>query len=102
MIRKVNAAVLFVEDVEGCTQFYRDILGFEQTFSDLVSTAFRLQDQDFVVLKLSAAADMVGEEALGLNQGAGRRTLLCADAGDIDALYELLTAKGLYLPQTPG
>ena len=94
-------AVLFVDDLDKCVRFYRDTLGFEPTFSDSVSAAFRLEDQDFVVLKLSAAADMVGEETLALHQGAGRRTLLCADAGDIDALYESLTAKGLTFLKPP-
>ena len=90
MIRRVDATVLFVQDLEKCTRFYRDTLGFEETFRDEVSMAFRLQDQDFVVLQMAAAAEMVGEEALAAGPVSGSQVLLCADVGDVDATYDAL------------
>jgi len=100
-IRRISAAVLFVQDLNTCMTFYRDILGFQVTFSDSDSFAFRVEDQDFVLLKLSAAADMVGEAALGLHNEAGHRVLLCAHVEDVDAAYHALTAKGIAFIKPP-
>jgi catechol 2,3-dioxygenase-like lactoylglutathione lyase family enzyme len=101
MMRKINAAVLFVHDLAGCMTFYRDILGFPVTFSDSNSFAFRLDDQDFVLLDEAAAARMITEEALALQQGAGHRVLLCAGVEDVDAVYRALTAKGVTFIKPP-
>jgi lactoylglutathione lyase len=101
MIRKVDAVVLFVQDLEKCMMFYRDTLEFPVTANDDVSFAFRLEDQDFVVLKTSAAVEMVGEEALSLHDGVAHRVLLCAGVENVDASYEALTAKGITFIKPP-
>src|SRR5260221_5923609 len=101
MMRKIDAAVLFVQDLDKCMMFYRDQLGFPVTFSDDNSFAFRLENQDFVLLKLSAAANMVGEEALSLHNEAGHRVLLCVGVEDVDAVYKAFTAKGVAFVKPP-
>jgi lactoylglutathione lyase len=101
MIRKIDAVVLFVQDLDACMLFYRDVLGFPVTFGDDASFAFRLEDQDFVVLKVSAAVNMVGEEALGLPEGRSHRVLLCAGVENVDAAYEAFTAKGVTFIKPP-
>ena len=101
MMRKIDAAVLFVQDLDKCMKFYRDQLGFPVTFNDDNSFAFRLEDQDFVLLKLSAAANMVGEEALSLHNEAGHRVLLCVGVEDVDAVYKAFTAKGVAFVKPP-
>src|SRR5260221_6019411 len=101
MMRKIDAAVLFVQDLDKCMMFYRDQLGFPVTFSDDNSFAFRLENQDFVLLKLSAAANMVGEEALSLHNEAGHRVLLCVGVEDVDAVYKAFTAKGGAFVKSP-
>ncbi len=101
MFRKFDAAVLFVQDLSRCVAFYRNILGFDATFTDANSVAFRLEDQDFVLLKEAAAADMISEEAVSLHQGAGHRVLLCMGVQDVVAVYESLTAKGVTFIKPP-
>ena len=101
MIRKVNATVLFVEDLDKCMKFYRDMLGLEVVFSDDVSHAFRMEGQDFALVKASTGMEMTSEEALGLGKVAGHRVMLCADIEDIDAVYKALTAKGLVFIKPP-
>ena len=64
MIRKVAAAVLFVEDLDGMMKFYRDKLGLEVVFSDATSYAFRMEDQDFALVTLASGVDMLNETAL--------------------------------------
>src|SRR4051794_10700204 len=101
MFRKIDAAVLFVQDLAKCVEFYRDKLGFQVTFTDGVSFAFRLEDQDFVLLETAAAVEMVGEEALSLQSGAGHRVLLCVGVEDVDVVYNTLTAKGVAFIKPP-
>jgi len=101
MLRKIDAAVLFVQDLAKCMTFYRDTLGFQVTFSDSVSFAFRLEDQDFVLLEISAAVQMVGEEALSLHKEVGHRVLLCVGVENVDAVYKDLTAKGVTFIKPP-
>ena len=101
LIRMVNGVVLFVQDLERCVAFYRDTVGLEVVFSDPVSVAFKMEGQDFLLLEVAAAAEMVGEEALGQHKGAGHEVLLCADVEDVDAAYETLTAKGIAFIRPP-
>jgi lactoylglutathione lyase len=101
LIRMVNGVVLFVQDLERCVAFYRDTVGLEVVFRDPVSVAFRMEGQDFLLLEVAAAAEMVGEEALGQHKGAGHEVLLCADVEDVDAAYEALTAKGVAFIRPP-
>jgi lactoylglutathione lyase len=101
MIRKIDAAVLFVEDRAKCTIFYRDKLGLQETFSDSNSVAFRLENQDFVLLDVSSAVQMISEDALSLQNGVGHRVLLCAGVEDVDAVYKALAVKGVAFIKPP-
>lgn len=101
MISKVNATVLFVQDLDRSMAFYRDTLGLEIVFSDAVSFAFRMDGQDFALVQLSAGVAMLNEEVLAVEQGAGHRVMLCADVADVDAAYKTLTAKGVTFIKPP-
>lgn len=101
LMRKVDAVVLFVDNLERCVAFYRDGLGIPVTGSDDASYYFRIEDQDFVLLKVSAAATMISEEAVSLQGGAGRRVLLCVGVQDVDAVYEAFTARGVTFIKPP-
>ena len=101
MIRMVNAEVLFVDDLDRCQRFYRDQVGLAESFKDEASVGFRLEDQDFVLLKTANAVKMISEAALGLNQGAGHRVLLCAGSEDVDSVYDMLTERGIDFIKPP-
>jgi uncharacterized glyoxalase superfamily protein PhnB len=101
MIRNVNASVLFVEDVDRVTAFYRDILGVEVVYTDDVSAALRMEGQDFAIVALSEGVKMLNEDVLGVKKGAGHRVMLCADVEDVDAVYESLVAKGVKFINPP-
>lgn len=101
MFRKISATVLFVQDLDRCMTFYKDILGLEPVFTDADSAAYQMEDHDFVLLKTSAAARMVGEEALSFGKEAGHRVLLCIGVEDVDATYKTLTDKGLTFIKPP-
>jgi lactoylglutathione lyase len=101
MIRKVNAVVLFVQDLEKSMQFYRDTLGLEVVFSDDVSFAFRMENQDFALVKVSAGVEMLNEQVLVSQSGVSHRVMLCADVADVDAIHKTLTAKGVTFIKPP-
>src|SRR5258708_2107571 len=101
MLGRISAIVLFVQDLDRCVMFYRDLLGFQYTFNDDVSYGFKLGDQDFLLLTLPAAAKMVGDEALAPGNPSGHHMLLCVGVESVDATYQALMAKGLVFIRPP-
>src|SRR5512147_192259 len=99
MFQQIDATVVFVQDLEACTRFYRDTLGLQPVFSDDVSIDFKLGGRDFLLLKRSAAAAMVGAEAMG--QVGGSRVLLCAGVENVDTVYKAMIAKGVTFLKPP-
>ena len=98
MIGNIHATVLFVRDLASCTAFYRDTLGFEVKHADDSSVWFG--DQQVLLLERSAAADLVGADALSRGEGSPR-VLLCAEVEDVDATHAALEAKGVAFVQPP-
>jgi lactoylglutathione lyase len=101
LMRKVSSIVLFVDDLERCVTFYRDALGIPLTGGDDASYYFRLEDQDFVLLKVSAAVNMISEEAVKPQGAAAPRTLLCVGVEDVDAVYKAFTERGVSFIKPP-
>ena len=100
MLNKINAIVVFVQDLEKSVAFYRDTLGVPETFHDDVSYGFQFSGQDFLLLTLPAAAEMVGQAALEPTTG-GRRVLLCVGVENVDQTCDALKAKGVPLLKAP-
>lgn len=101
MLGKINATVLFVDDLETCARFYQDMLGLEVVFTDDDSVVFRVEGQDFLLLRFAAAVDMLGENALLPLKTAGHRVLLCTGVEDVDSVYLALSTKGLSFLKPP-
>jgi lactoylglutathione lyase len=101
MLRKVDAVVLFVLDLDRAMTFYRDTLGVDVIFCDDHSCALRLEGQDFALLTRSNAAGMLNPEVVDMRQRAGQQVMLCATVDDVDADYAALTAKGVTFIHPP-
>jgi catechol 2,3-dioxygenase-like lactoylglutathione lyase family enzyme len=101
LFNKIDANVLFVDDLEKCTAFYRDILGIEVGFTDDASVAFKMQGTDFVLLKAPAAADMMNEAVIAFDQAKGYRVLMCAGVENVDTVWQALKEKGVTLIKPP-
>ncbi len=101
MIRKVNATVLFVQDMDRMLAFYRDTLGLEVVFSDDVSFAFHMEGQDFALVEVSTGIKMLNDEVMAVHKEASHRVMLCADVEDVDAAYKTLTEKGVVFIKPP-
>ena len=98
MLGKLTATVLVVKDLEKCRKFYQEMLGLKVTFSDDVSSGYKIEDHDLVVLEEAAAAEMVGQETLSVK---GSRVILCLGVENVDATCEALKAKGVTLLKPP-
>jgi lactoylglutathione lyase len=101
MIRKIDATVLFVQDLDTCAQFYRDTLGLQVTMTDADSVAFKLEGQDFLLLKIPAAVEMITEAAVLPHRAAGHRMLLCVGVEDVDVTHKALTERGVAFIKPP-
>ncbi len=95
------ATGLFVQDLDKCVRFYRDILGLEVKDSDASSVGFALGNHYFFLVELSAAAHLISDEKLHLTIEGGPRMLLAASVEDVDATYEQLKASGVTLLRPP-
>ncbi|MEO8974081.1 MAG: VOC family protein [Ktedonobacteraceae bacterium] len=102
MIHKIEAMVLFVQDLAGCTAFYRDTFKLQYKGSDAASANFLLEGGLYLILlSPSGAADLLGTEVNELKIEGGPRGLLAAGVADVDAAYEELTAKGVTFVRPP-
>jgi len=100
-VGKLTATVLFVHDLDQCKRFYEDMLGLENPYADDNSAAYRIEDHDFVLLKVPAAVRMITAAAVAPESAAGHRTLLCLGVENVDATYQALAAKGLAFLKPP-
>jgi catechol 2,3-dioxygenase-like lactoylglutathione lyase family enzyme len=98
---RITSTVLFVDDLDTCRAFYRDVLGFEETFTDEVSVAYRVEEQDFVLLQRSEAVNMISAEAVSPGLPGGPRVLLCIHTAGIDASFHALGGRGLLFIKPP-
>jgi lactoylglutathione lyase len=101
MFHRVDATVLFVRDLARCLTFYRDTLGLEVQESTPDSVSFQMENVYFLLLEVSAAADLIRSEASALKIEGGPRGLLAAGVEDVDAAYEALVAKGVTFLRPP-
>lgn len=100
MLQKVEAMIVFVQDLARCTSFYRDTIGLEVKDTTPDSVGFDLGGQYFLLIEGSAAARMVSEKPLEKMAG-GPRGFLAASVENIDATYETLKAKGMTFLRPP-
>ncbi len=102
MIHKIEAMVVFVQDLAGCTAFYRDTFKLEYKGSDANSANFLLEEGLYLILlSPSGAADLLATDVNELKIKGGPRGLLAAGVADVDAAYEDLKAKGVTFVRPP-
>jgi lactoylglutathione lyase len=102
MIHKIEAVVLFVQDLDKCTAFYRDTFKLQYQGSDADSSNFQLEKGLYLILlSPSGAADLLNTEATELKMTGRPRGLLAAGVADVDAAYEELKAKGVTFLKPP-
>jgi catechol 2,3-dioxygenase-like lactoylglutathione lyase family enzyme len=102
MLRKIEATVLFVQDLDKCTAFYRDTFRLDYQGSDAQSATFLLQEGLYLILlSPQGTADLLDRPEHALPAQGGARGLLAAGVADVDAAYEELKAKGVTFLRPP-
>ena len=102
MIHKIEAIVLFVQDLAGCTGFYRDTFKLQYKGSDADSASFLLEDGLYLILlSPKASADLLGTAFNEMKIEGEPRGLLAAGVANVDAAYEELKAKGVTFIRPP-
>lgn len=91
--------IIYVLDIAAALEFYRDRLGFTETFRFPASGApefVSLTLADSAGLALAAATDgQIGAHGLPLHPGTGRQFELCVYTDDVDAAIAGLRAHGV-------
>ena len=103
MKAEISSILVFVQDLDGCTAFYRDTLQLPYLGSEDHLAAFRLDDGKMVVLLSPAGAkEILRTGVKALSSAGGPRGLVSLSVADVDATYEELTARGVtfVLPPT--
>ena len=102
MIQKIEAMVLFVQDLANCTTFYRDTFKLPYKGGDAVSANFLLQEGLYLILlSPKGAADLLGTQENSLKIGGGPSGLMAASVADVNVAYEELKAKGVTFVRPP-
>ncbi len=96
----IGAITLFVEDVAGAKQFYREVFGLPVVFEDDDSAVFRFGATLVNLLTTSAARELI-EPAVVAPRDAGSRLQLTIEVDDVDATCAELARRGVTLLNGP-
>ena len=101
MINEIMATVIFVQDLDRCTAFYRDTFKLPYAGSDASSSTFQLQERYLILLSISGAADLLDSDPTEFKIDGSPRVVLAAGVEDVNAAYETLKAEGVTFLQHP-
>jgi lactoylglutathione lyase len=99
-LKNVGAITLFVEDLGAARAFYGEAFGLPVHYADDDSTVFDLGNTVVNLLKVEAAAQLVGQDGVG-GPGAGARAQYTIWVEDADATCAELTSRGVTLLNGP-
>ena len=90
----VSAITLFVEDLDAAKHFYRNIFDLPVIFEDEASAVFNFGNTIINLLKETEARGLI-EPATVAPCDAGARIQLTLTVEDVDAMCEMLIARGV-------
>jgi len=94
MLKRIDAAVLFVEDLERSKAFYRGKIGLKLKSEDQGFAEFELENTTIGLLDISTAQDMITKEVVAASRPSGARFQLAAYVDDVNGMYEELKTRG--------
>ncbi|HVU66937.1 MAG TPA: VOC family protein [Ktedonobacteraceae bacterium] len=101
IFHKVDATVLFVQNLSKSIEFYRDTLELPLVFQDSGSATFQMENQYFLLLAPSTATNLLSDEANPVEITGNARFLLATGVENVDATYETLKARGVTFLKPP-
>jgi len=100
-LKRIDAVVLFVADLDRAKTFYRDTLGLQMKYEDQESAGFDFDPTLLLLLSIAGAQDLLSREAVAVPRPAGSSSQLVAFVDDVDALYTDLVAQGVEIVRKP-
>ena len=99
-VKRIDAITLFVEDLAAAKAFYLEVFGLPVHYEDPNSTVFKFGDT--VVNLLDAReADALITPGRVASPDAGSRMVFTIGVDDVDAMCEILRARGVDLLNGP-
>jgi lactoylglutathione lyase len=96
----IATATLFVEDLPLTKQFYIDTFGVPVVYEDSDCAVFQFKNTLINLLKSSAGVELL-DPAPVASREAGSRFVFTINVEDVDAMCEVLAAKGVVLLNGP-
>jgi lactoylglutathione lyase len=100
-LNRIGVVVLFVADLERTKAFYRDTLGLAIANEDPQSAMFELESTSLLLVSVSAARDLLSDEAVASPHPTGASFQLVSFVEDVDAMYADLSARGVEFVREP-
>jgi catechol 2,3-dioxygenase-like lactoylglutathione lyase family enzyme len=99
-VKGIDAITLFVEDLAAAKQFYQDAFGLPIHYEDDNSAVFKFGDTLINLLDVAQAPGLI-EPAVVAQPEAGSRMQFTIGVDDVDAMCEMLKARGVELLNGP-
>ncbi len=91
----LNNIRLLVNDLESCTTFYHDTLGFEMTWGDQDYAEFKVGNVNLALFRRQLMADAIGTAAKPLTVDAQDRAAVVFSVENVDTAYQQLKTQGI-------
>jgi catechol 2,3-dioxygenase-like lactoylglutathione lyase family enzyme len=101
VLKRIDVAVLFVEDLESMKRFYRDVLGLLAQGEDAASAFFQLETTSLLLLSAAGAQDLLSSGAVAAQRPPGAISQLVSFVDDVDVVYADLSAQGVEFVRPP-
>ena len=98
--KNIDAITLFVEDLGAAKTFYQEVFDLPVFFEDENSAVFKFGDTVINLLAISEAPGLIAPAAVA-SPDAGSRFQFTVGVDDVDALCEVLKARGVELLNGP-
>lgn len=100
-LKRIDAVVLFVANLDRAKTFYRDTLGLQMKSEDQESAGFDFDPTLLLLVSIAGAQDLLSREAVAVPRPAGSSSQLVAFVDDVDAVYTDLVAQGVEFVRKP-
>ena len=98
--KRIDAITLFVEDLGATRQFYLDVFGLPIHFENADSAVFKFGETVINLLRVENADELISP-AVVTSPVAGSRMVFTIGVDDVDAMCEVLAARGVELLNGP-